>query len=106
MPSGIPSSGADLNTSAAEACVLDSSTTRLTLASFQNRSVLGGRGVAKGIALCVDFAAEVFEDVVGHFEENLDDLGIELATRPCLDFGASLSESSGGTVRTVRDNGV
>src|ERR1700680_3956947 len=53
-------------------------------------SAFGAGGVAEGIALGVDFAAEVFEDVVGHLEENLDDIGIKLAAGPCLDFLSGL----------------
>src|SRR6202043_3179290 len=61
-------------------------------------SALCAGGVAEGIALGVDFAAQVFEDVVGHFQKNLDHLGIELAAGPSLDFLTSLGKSSGGTV--------
>src|ERR1700693_1930706 len=69
-------------------------------------SAFGAGGVAEGIALGVDFAAEVFEDVVGHLQKNLDDLGIELAAGPCLDFFAGFGESSGGTVGAIGDDGV
>ena len=38
------------------------------------------------LALGIDVFPQVFPDIVGHFEEYLDDLGIELAARPELDF--------------------
>ncbi len=54
----------------------------------------------------VDFAAEVFEDVVLHFEENFDYLGIKLAAGPGFDLFASFGESSGGAIGAVGDDGV
>ena len=56
----------------------------------------GAGRVAEWIALGVDLAAKVFEDVVGHLGEDIDDLGIELTARPGLNFLTSFGESAAG----------
>src|SRR5580692_7717177 len=66
----------------------------------------GAGGVADGIGLAVDLAADVFEDLVRHLEKDLDHLGIKLAAGPGLNLLAGFAESSGGTIRAVGDDGI
>jgi hypothetical protein len=44
------------------------------------------RCLSSTLRLRDDTSAQVFPDIVGHFEEHLDHLGIELASRPTLYF--------------------
>src|ERR1700682_2086553 len=66
----------------------------------------GAGGVAEGVALGVDLAAQGFEDVVGHLGKYFDDFGIEWGSSPSMDLLASFRESSGGAVGAVGDDGI
>src|ERR1700722_2583891 len=66
----------------------------------------GAGRVAEWVDLGVDLAAKVFEDVVGHLGEDIDDLGIELTARPGLNFLTSFGESAGWAIGTIGNDGV
>src|ERR1700675_5099429 len=54
----------------------------------------------------IDVFPQVFPDIVGHVEEHLDDLGIELPAGPEFDFRARGFKGLRVTVGTVRGHGV
>ena len=49
----------------------------------------------------VDFLTEIFPDAFGHREEDFDDLGIELASGPNLDFFLRDREGSSSAIRAI-----
>ena len=57
-------------------------------------------------ASAIDVFPQVFPDIVGHFEEYLDDLGIELATRPEFDFLAGGLKRLCRAIGAVHGHGV
>jgi hypothetical protein len=54
----------------------------------------------------IDVCPQVFPDIVGHFEEYLDDLGIELATGPEFDFLAGRLNALRLAVRAIGSHGI
>src|SRR5580658_622992 len=57
-------------------------------------------------ALPTDVFSQIFPDLVGHFEEHPDDQGIELATRPELDFLTGGLECLRRTIGAVHGHSV
>src|SRR5450759_2359612 len=56
--------------------------------------------------LSVDVVSQVVPDIVGHIEEYLDDLRVELTTGPEADFFADSLHALSLTVIAVRPHGV
>jgi hypothetical protein len=56
--------------------------------------------------LIMDVLPQIFPDIIGHLEKYLDDLRIELATGPEIDFLANRLNGLGITVITLGSHGI
>src|SRR5450755_1193763 len=74
--------------------------------SWKLGGTLGGSGIREALHLGVNLFAQVRPDTLIHFEENFDDVGIELPSRPEFDLVTSCRQRLCRAIRPVRSNGI